>query len=57
MIGYVTLGTNDLKKARAYYDALLGTLGATRLMEMEENGFTPLRCRYDNAIHRHYRAV
>lgn len=40
MIGYVTLGTNDLDKARSYYDALLGTLGAKRLMEMEENGFT-----------------
>jgi catechol 2,3-dioxygenase-like lactoylglutathione lyase family enzyme len=40
MIGYVTLGTNDLEKARAYYDDLLGTLGAKRLMEMDENGFT-----------------
>ena len=40
MIGYVTLGTNDLEKARSYYDALLGTLGAKRLMELEENGFT-----------------
>ena len=40
MIGYVTLGTNDLDKARAYYDALLGELGAKRLMQLEENGFT-----------------
>jgi len=40
MIGYVTLGTNDLDQARAYYDALLGELGAKRLMELEENGFT-----------------
>ncbi|MEH6702507.1 VOC family protein [Parasphingorhabdus sp.] len=40
MIGYVTLGTNDIDKARAYYDALLGELGAKRLMELEENGFT-----------------
>lgn len=40
MIGYVTLGTNDLDRARTYYDALLGELGAKRLMEMEENGFT-----------------
>jgi len=40
MIGYVTLGTNDLDKARAYYDDLLGTLGAKRLMELDENGFT-----------------
>lgn len=35
MIGYVTLGTNDLDKAAAYYDALLGTIGAGRFMEQE----------------------
>ena len=40
MIGYVTLGTNDLDKARAYYDALFGELGAKRLMQLEESGFT-----------------
>lgn len=40
MIGYATLGTNDLDKARAYYDALLAEVGAKRLMEMDENGFT-----------------
>jgi catechol 2,3-dioxygenase-like lactoylglutathione lyase family enzyme len=39
MIGYVTLGTNDLDKARAFYDALFGTIGAGRLMEMP-SGFT-----------------
>ena len=33
MIGYVTLGTNDIDKARTYYDALFGSIGATRLME------------------------
>jgi catechol 2,3-dioxygenase-like lactoylglutathione lyase family enzyme len=33
MIGYVTLGTNDLDRAAAYYDALLGTLGAKRGMQ------------------------
>ncbi len=33
MIGYVTLGTNDLVRATAYYDALLGELGAKRIME------------------------
>ena len=33
MIGYVTLGTNDMEKSAAFYDALLGTLGATRFME------------------------
>ena len=42
MLGYITLGTNDIAKARVYYDALLGTLGATRLMEFgdELGGFT-----------------
>ena len=35
MIGYVTLGTNDLARASAYYDALLGNLGATRMLELE----------------------
>ena len=35
MIGYVTLGTNDLGRAAAFYDALLGEIGAKRAMEME----------------------
>ena len=35
MIGYVTLGTNDLERAAAFYDALLGELGAKRAMENE----------------------
>jgi len=38
MIGYVTLGTNDLPRAVEFYDALLGTIGAGRFME-EENYF------------------
>jgi catechol 2,3-dioxygenase-like lactoylglutathione lyase family enzyme len=29
MIGYVTLGTNDLPRAAAFYDALLAEIGAT----------------------------
>ena len=33
MIGYVTLGTADLAKSGAFYDALLGTIGASRMME------------------------
>lgn len=33
MIGYVTLGTNDLDRAVAFYDELLATLGAKRFME------------------------
>lgn len=36
MIGYVTLGTNDIDKAAAFYDALLGELGAGRFMETEQ---------------------
>ena len=42
MIGYVTLGTDDLDRARAFYDALLGTIGAKRLMQFgdEDGGFT-----------------
>ena len=30
MIGYVTVGTNDMERARKYYDALLAEFGATR---------------------------
>lgn len=33
MIGYVTLGTNDLPRAITFYDQLLGALGAKRLWE------------------------
>lgn len=32
MIGYVTLGTNDIRKAGEFYDALLGETGARRSM-------------------------
>jgi predicted lactoylglutathione lyase len=35
MIGYTTFGTNDLKRAAAFYDALLVELGGKRAMEME----------------------
>lgn len=33
MIGYVTLGTNDLDRARGFYDALFAILGVGRIME------------------------
>ena len=36
MIGYITLGTNDMPRACEFYDQLLAELGATRMME-EEN--------------------
>jgi catechol 2,3-dioxygenase-like lactoylglutathione lyase family enzyme len=39
MIGYITLGTNDLDRARAFWSELLGTIGATEMIRMEE-GFT-----------------
>ena len=29
MIGYVTVGTNDLDRARSYYDALFGSIGGS----------------------------
>jgi predicted lactoylglutathione lyase len=35
MIGYVTLGTNDLARASTFYDALLTEIGAKRLWEFE----------------------
>ncbi|MBI2992836.1 MAG: VOC family protein [Gammaproteobacteria bacterium] len=35
MIGYVTLGTNDIARAAKFYDALLGEMGAKRFMESE----------------------
>ncbi len=35
MIGYVTLGTNDLERAARFYDQLLGEIGAKRFMETE----------------------
>ena len=35
MIGYVTVGTNDLSRAAAFYDALLAEIGAKRTMEFD----------------------
>ncbi|HEY5722090.1 MAG TPA: VOC family protein [Allosphingosinicella sp.] len=40
MIGYATVGTNDIDRARAFYDDLLGEIGARRVMEFPQNGFT-----------------
>ena len=37
MIGYVTVGTNDLPRAVAFYDELFTLIGAGRFME--EEGF------------------
>mgnify|MGYP001422225600 FL=1 len=35
MIGYVTLGTNDLENSAKFYDELLAEISASRFMEME----------------------
>lgn len=35
MIGYITLGTNDLAKAGQFYDELLAEIGAKRVMTDE----------------------
>ena len=39
MFSHVTLGTNDLAKAMAFYDAVLATLGLRRLLTRAEHGF------------------
>ena len=36
MIGYVMLGTNNLQRSAAFYDALLAELGAKRFMETDK---------------------
>jgi len=37
MIGYVTVGSNDLNKSRRFYDALMPVIGAGRIMEFGDN--------------------
>ena len=32
-VGYVTLGTNDLERACAFYDALMGTINFSRIWD------------------------
>ena len=36
MIGYVTLGTNDLARGAKFYDAIAAELGTNRMMENEQ---------------------
>jgi len=36
MIGYVTLGNNDMARGAAFYDALTKELGTGRMMETEQ---------------------
>jgi predicted lactoylglutathione lyase len=35
MIGYVTVGTNDLEKAARFYDAIAAEMGVGRMMEFD----------------------
>lgn len=35
MIGYVTLGTNDLPRAAAFYDAIASEMGVGRMMDFD----------------------
>ena len=35
MIGYITLGTNDIEKASEFYDQLMESIGAGRFMESD----------------------
>ena len=37
MIGYVTLGSNDLDRARSFYDQLMPVMGAGRMLEFGDN--------------------
>jgi catechol 2,3-dioxygenase-like lactoylglutathione lyase family enzyme len=37
MIAYVTIGTNDLRRAAGFYDQVLAELGAKRVWEMERS--------------------
>ena len=39
MIGYVTIGVNDMDRAVAFYDALLGEIGGSQLMGMDRIKF------------------
>jgi catechol 2,3-dioxygenase-like lactoylglutathione lyase family enzyme len=39
MLGYCTIGVNDMDRAVAFYDALLGELGAKQLMGMDRIKF------------------
>jgi len=39
MIGYATIGTNDIDRARGFYDELLGSIDLKQLMVMD-SGFT-----------------
>ena len=39
MIGYTTIGTNDLERARRFYDAVLAPLGGRRTLTYERSQY------------------
>lgn len=39
MLGYATIGTNDLEKTAAFFDKLLAPLGAKRVLEVPRGVF------------------
>ena len=39
MLGYATIGVNDMERATAFYDDLLGELGVSRLFGMDRIRF------------------
>ena len=39
MVGYVTIGTSDMERACAFYDALLAEVGAKQLFGMDRIKF------------------
>ena len=39
MLGYTTIGVNDMERAQAFYDDLLAELGASRLFGMDRIQF------------------
>ena len=39
MLGYATIGTKDMDRAVAFYDALLGEVGASQLFGMDRIKF------------------
>lgn len=39
MIGYITVGTNDIQRAAAFYDKLFDAMGGSRLMETDRGIF------------------
>ena len=36
MIGYITLGTNDIERAAAFYDKICAEFGVSRMLETEQ---------------------